>query len=201
MNDDSQSPAGFAGASVARDSRVRIVCLGTCCSASQRLRRLGLKQESSFVEWMMATDFGDVLRLLEAALEGRTWPVEEVDRRLFRFAGTGIKSRHYKSREALQEAFARRSRRLRGWLENGDRVLFVRHDSAKPASGEDVERLFALVRRVNPACEASLLLFTPPTVWAREEVWMPEGGWRDACRRVMLPRDDDLYIDAIKSSA
>ncbi len=175
-------------------SPLRVVCLGTCCSASARLRRLGLKRESSMVEWMMAIDFREVLRLLEAVADDAAcdWPVEAVSGKLVRFAGTHVCSRHYASAEALQRAFARRAKRLRGWIANGDRVLFVRHDARLLVTDADCSALFDIARRVNPAHRARLLVFTPPTLWQQaSRLGHPRA------RRVVLPRDDAAYLDSV----
>lgn len=186
---------GDAGQPDKRALEMHVVCLGTCCSASERLRRLGFKQQSSFVEWMMALDFGDIIKLLDAAMKGRPWPVESIDRRHHRFVGTGVSSRHYGSREAMAGAFDRRAARLRRWVRDGDPILFVRHDASRTVTDRNAKALMDIVHEVNPDCPASMIVFTPPSLWHRTEPLRCRGAVR-----LVLPRDDAAYADALRAS-
>jgi hypothetical protein len=168
---------------------IRVVTLGCCCSATDRLKWLGLlNNEHCVFEWTMAIDIADVIRVLQKQCAR----AEHVDRRLLRIVGTGIVTRNYGGVADFEATFARRLARLRRWLASeDDRVLFVRHDGKIPTVEADLVELSEAIKGLGGVDgRFSVLLLQPPTVFRRRGVFQ---GCNSRIER--LTRDDVEYVD------
>ena len=143
---------------------MRFITLGSCCSATFALHRVRLRQENNIFEWMMAVDFGEILDILERVCIYKQ-PIEVIShgKKLF-FKGTNIHSKKFGPiPERLIGRLERRSRRLIDYLQSGEFIVFVRHETGLPMSHEHICRFRRIVEFVNPMAKYAMLLFCPPT--------------------------------------
>lgn len=158
------------------DSKCKIILLGACCRISFTLREAGFDQPTGVFEWLMSTNFGDVLDIMEKIIKHEPIPIRrEPDGKDDALGNTCIRTSHYIDKD-YSAIFKRRAERFLDDLKMYPQIIFVRDDNGEhpwQVTSKHVTRLKELVSLVNPTCQIKLLLLSP------KERFLPVEGHED----------------------
>jgi hypothetical protein len=170
----------------------KIITLGSCCSVTNAMIDLNIRNENSLFEWMMSVDFRDILFILSKVMSGEKIQIEKKYKKWY-FKDTDIHSKHYNydCKKVFEEKIQRRANRLREWITKYN-IIFIRHDARRQTTDDDISEFWSIFGVNN---KIKLLLFIPPTLYNNNKLQ------DNRVIRKMLPRIvDKSYFQCIRDA-
>ena len=136
---------------------MNIILLGRCCRISFDFEKIGLKQQSSFIEWTDSTYFSDVNIILQTYIRtGNIDIIRNKDGNDY-LGVTRIRTSHYLDTD-YKSIFNRRIMRFIEQVKKSEEILFVRDDPLNTITSDEINEFKNIIFMLNPNCKYNILV-------------------------------------------
>lgn len=136
---------------------MHIILLGRCCRISFDFEKIGLKQQSSFIEWTDSTYFSDVNTVLKKYIETSNVDIVRNEDGNDYVGNTRIRTVHYLTTN-YKTIFNRRIIRFIEQIKQNDEILFVRDDCSNTITSDEINDFKNIIETLNPTCKYNILV-------------------------------------------
>lgn len=136
---------------------LQILLLGRCCRISFDFEKIGLKQQTSFIEWTDSTYFEDINTILKKYISKDNIEIIRNSDGNHYLCGTRIRTAHYFN-EDYKAIFTRRIMRFIDQVKQSEELLFVRDDVLDTITSDEINEFKNIISMINPTCKYNILV-------------------------------------------
>tara|TARA_B110000091_G_C13729304_1_gene438302 strand:- start:28 stop:582 length:555 start_codon:yes stop_codon:yes gene_type:complete len=136
---------------------MEIILLGRCCRVSFDFEKIGLKQQSSFIEWTDSTYFSDINIILQTYIRTGNIDIIRNSNGNDYLGVTRIHTCHYLNTD-YKAIFTRRIMRFIEQVKQSEELLFVRDDVLDTITSDEINEFKNIISMLNPICKYNILV-------------------------------------------